>query len=163
MLISFFSSRFYHSHIDQQVNRVNELAARHQNYGSLFYNQDGFSGALSTMATLSNLPRMSEDDEALMWDIMDVTSLSTSAPTTEMTDLVPPSGADRLALDSHHPASPSISAQDGADITGDCPEMASSDPTSWPFANRAGHQPFGTGVPDIPDWMIFGDFMTEHL
>ena len=35
--------------------------------------------------------------------------------------------------------------------------------SNWHFGSRAGNNTFGSGVPDIPDWMIFGDFMMEHL
>ncbi|KAJ5184025.1 hypothetical protein N7492_001641 [Penicillium capsulatum] len=144
------------------VNRVNELAARRHNYGSLFYNQDGYSGALSSMPTPSNLPRMSEEDEALMWDIMDLTSLSSAAPTAELTDLVPLHGAGEIALEHHNTMAAVVDAPEGSGMATDSPDVASSDPTSWPFANRE-DAPFGTGVPDIPDWVIFGDFMSEHL
>lgn len=106
---------------------------------------------------------MSEEDEALMWDIMDLTSLSSSMSTAEMVDLVPQGGADELPLESHPPVSLNIDAQEGSSIAPTSPEVASSDPTSWPFGNRADNHPFGTGVPDIPDWVIFGDFMSEHL
>lgn len=106
---------------------------------------------------------MSEEDEALMWDIMDFTSLSSSISTAEKTDIVPQRGADELAFESHPPMSPNMDTREGSRFAAESPEVASNDPTPWPFDNRADQQPFGTGVPDIPDWVIFGDFMSEHL
>lgn len=164
-----------------QVNRINELATRHQNYGSLFYNQDGFSGALSSMPTPANLPRMSIEDEELMWDILDLTSSSSLIESRDIHDLAPQPGGDVTTNYSHSFKSPITStlqsrghdhepgssnfASQAESILG---EEASSliehgSAGEWPFANRASNHAFGSGVPDIPDWMIFGDFMTEHL
>jgi hypothetical protein len=35
--------------------------------------------------------------------------------------------------------------------------------SDWQFPDRGGSNVPGSLVPDIPDWMIFGDFMSEHL
>ncbi|CAI7570508.1 unnamed protein product [Penicillium pancosmium] len=159
-----------------QVNRLNELAARHQDYGSLFYNQEGFSGALSSMATPSNLPRMSSQDESLMWDILDLTSLGFNQ-TSEISGmkLLP----DNEVSTYDNEMSRSSSDEDledqeveplnvpthktsgiGEDLSEPTDEMPGPE---WPFSNQTGNNSIGPGVPDIPDWMIFGDLMTEHL
>ncbi|KAJ6104804.1 hypothetical protein N7523_011124 [Penicillium sp. IBT 18751x] len=159
-------------------DKVYELAARHQNYGSLFYNQDGFSGALSTMPTPSNLPRMSSEDEALMWDILDFISSSSfnkqanterSANHHEETMI---NGPDALGQgsDDEDPATgqgqgsvtPSFLAQDQELIGRASASRPVKEPSSdWLYSQQGGHDAVAA-VPAIPDWMIFGDF-TEHL
>jgi hypothetical protein len=158
-----------------QVDRVNNLAARHQNYGSLFYNQDGFSGALSSMPTPSNLPRMSSEDEALMWDILDLTSSSgfhqpfnDAAMATYGKKSVPgepESTEEEFDVDMNQesndqgPETPNL-AQDPISAGGTSHQAV--EPLSdWLFSQRVGNNTLAA-VPDIPDWMIFGDF-TEHL
>lgn len=159
-----------------QVNRVNQLAARHQNYGSLFYNQDGFSGALSSMPTPSNLPRMSSEDEALMWDILDLTSSSgfhrpsnDAAMATYCKGPVPGGpesteeeldGEMNQESNDQGPETPNFLAQDTV-LTGGTSQQADEPSSDWPFSQRVGNNTLAA-VPDIPDWMIFGDF-TEHL
>lgn len=157
-----------------KVDRVNELATRHQNYGSLFYNQDGFTGALSRMPTPSNLPRMSTDDEALMWDILDLTSSSNFSDSLNHSDLVPrlddtakgtrvsgeDSRVDRQHGEKHGSEIPIFPAQETS-ILGGTSQAVDEESSQWPFGNRVGNMPLAA-VPDIPDWMIFGDF-TEHL
>lgn len=155
---------------------MNELATRHQNYGSLFYNQEGFTGNLGTMPTPSNLPRMSPEDEALMWDIMDLTSASFS-DLSGFDDLVPsqkesttkairsagePSGTDANAQGHTNASGTASFPSQETSIFAGAPQQGEEDPSSqWPFSQRVGQTPL-VGVPDIPDWMIFGDF-TEHL
>ncbi|KAJ5966572.1 hypothetical protein N7481_013286 [Penicillium waksmanii] len=157
------------------VNRLNELAARHQDYGSLFYNQEGFSGALSSMATPSNLPRMSSQDESLMWDILDLTSLGFNK-TLEISAMKP--RPDNEVSTDENEMSRSSSDEDleedveplnvpthktsrlGEEMSEPADEMPGPE---WPFSNQTGNNSIGSGVPDIPDWMIFGDLMTEHL
>ncbi|KAJ5919418.1 Transcription factor [Penicillium verhagenii] len=135
------------------VRRVNELASRHQNYGSLFYNQDGFSGELSSMATPSNLPRMSAQDEALMWDILDLTSCGSGPQSITKPPATTSIAAEIPNLDTPAPGEAVLGEVEPAIIDGATGE--------WPFEHRG--LGLGTGVPDIPDWMIFGDFMSEHL
>ncbi|KAJ5683559.1 hypothetical protein N7462_006724 [Penicillium macrosclerotiorum] len=167
------------------VHRVNELASRHQNYGSLFYNQDGFSGALSKMPTPSNMPRMSTQDEALMWDILDFASSSSPLEASEVPDAVPTRKKRRVSertasKDStppnneghtfkHHEVliesrkangPPSPHANIGQRET---PLLNDESITEWDFSGRDVNNVPGSVVPDIPDWMIFGDFMSEHL
>lgn len=131
---------------------MNELASRRQNYGSLFYNQDGFSGELSSMATPSNLPRMSAQDEALMWNILDLTSFDSEESITR------PSSTAGLRAESHTLEAVNLGETVPVGIRSDLIEVAT---PKWPFEERG--TGFGSGVPDIPDWMIFGDFMSEHL
>lgn len=135
-----------------QVDRLNELTSRRQNYGSLFYNQDGFSGELSSMATPSNLPRMSAQDEALMWNILDLTSFDSEESITR------PSSTAGLRAESHTLEAANLGETVPVGIRSDLIEAATPE---WPFAQRG--TGFGSGVPDIPDWMIFGDLMSEHL
>ncbi|KAJ5090964.1 hypothetical protein N7532_009648 [Penicillium argentinense] len=160
------------------VSRINELASRHQNYGSLFYNQDGFSGALSSMATPSNIPRMSSEDEELMWDILDFTSFRSSQP-ADITQMAPFSEKE-TAANTNEMSSTSdeeldedvddessgigMTSQRGSTLGDGVSHLGGETPGSaWPFNSRTGGNTFGSGVPDIPDWMIFGDLMTEHL
>ncbi|KAJ5151320.1 uncharacterized protein N7482_010572 [Penicillium canariense] len=162
------------------VFRINELAARRNHHGSLFYNQDGFSGALSSMPTPSNLPRMSVDDEALMWDILDFASSSsplaaTEAPSPALTRKkrkTPkhPTGRSTRQGDLHAPVdleSPGSAAapSHSGPVLGELgSQLGNDEPISeWDFPDRAGSHAPGLGVPDIPDWMVFGDFLSEHL
>ncbi|KAJ5682132.1 Transcription factor [Penicillium maclennaniae] len=163
---------------EYRVDKVYELAARHQNYGSLFYNQDGFSGALSTMPTPSNLPRMSSSDEALMWDILDLTSSSSfnkpantgrltthnaktmtngpDAPEQGSDDEDPTTGQEQVSV------TPGFLAQDQELMGQASASRPLKEPSSdWLSSKQGGHNAVAA-VPDIPDWMIFGDF-TEHL
>lgn len=129
------------------------------------------------MPTPSNLPRMSPEDEALMWDIMDLTSSSFS-DLSGFDDLVPrpeeparkeirssgePSGADPQGQGNAHALAVStFSGQETSIFAGGAAQQVDADtPSQWPFSSRVGQTPL-VGVPDIPDWMIFGDF-TEHL
>ncbi|KAJ5129051.1 uncharacterized protein N7443_006168 [Penicillium atrosanguineum] len=158
------------------VNRVNELAARHQNYGSLFYNQDGFSGALSTMPTPSNLPRMSSEDESLMWDILDLTSSSFTQPAS--TARLAPGNEEPITNEPDSPGqdsddeiptkvqgqgsdTPNFLVQSHHTLIGEASHPVEEPSSDWPFSQRVSNNTLAA-VPDIPDWMIFGDF-TEHL
>lgn len=141
---------------------MNELAARHQNYGSLFYNQDGFSGALSSMPTPSNLPRMSTEDEDLMWDILDLTSSSSFPEMPDIADSVSQNEEETVPDRHNSPGTPTL--PQGRSIIGDgAPQSVDGEPTTeWPLSSRMSTNPLAAVVPDIPDWMIFGDF-TEYL
>ncbi|KAJ5256731.1 hypothetical protein N7478_012835 [Penicillium angulare] len=160
------------------LDRLNELASRHQNYGSLFYNQEGFSGQLSNMATSSNLPRMSTEDEDLMWDIVDLTSLSSSSNAPGLGGLGTKSRDDMHGYAQRGTNRPSssdigsglhIGATTAYDLTsinpieGEPRSAIAGETSEWPFGNRAHHADIGPGVlvPDIPDWMIFGDLINE--
>lgn len=133
------------------------------------------------MPTPSNLPRMSPEDEELMWDILDLTSSSNSLGTRDISDL--DLGPENEALNSHQPLQRSTAKlavqAEANERDQDVPKFPSRTESpsrecitsllnhetsrDWPFVNRADHDTFASGVPDIPDWMIFGDFMAEHL
>ncbi|KAF4226078.1 hypothetical protein CNMCM8980_008163 [Aspergillus fumigatiaffinis] len=53
------------------ADRLRKIAERRKDYGSLYHNQEEFSGILPCMPASSDLPRMSAEDERLMWDILD--------------------------------------------------------------------------------------------
>ncbi|KAJ6099042.1 hypothetical protein N7467_000577 [Penicillium canescens] len=172
----------YWENMSVLVHKVNELAARHQNYGSLYYNQEGFSGALSKMPTPSNMPRMSADDEALMWEILDFGASSGGAAEAQFGDLAIPRGrsieleAGRRVENNTSPAG--ISQRNGNDqsdlMASNLPGQGISLPDQlsgsinegplpeWPFSG-SGNDVVGVGIPDIPEWMILGDYMAEHL
>ncbi|KGO74492.1 Transcription factor, fungi [Penicillium italicum] len=161
-----------------KVNKVNELAARHQNYGSLYYNQEGFSGALSKMPTPSNMPRMSAEDEGLMWEILDFGCSSGGDKAMTFGNLALPqdiqanrghltktrtsSRTQRVVRQQKNdqggritPSVPNLDEMSESIIEGPSPE--------WPFQTRGGGNMIGAAMPDIPDWMILEDYMTEHL
>ncbi|KAJ5084918.1 hypothetical protein NUU61_009497 [Penicillium alfredii] len=147
------------------VNKLNELASRHQNYGSLYYNQDGYSGALSSMPTSSNIPRMSAEDEALTWDILDMGS-----STSQLGDLIPNhdqeigTGSPRFSDHSLAPISQGPIPHDISPLHGSVQEPISHDSISvWPFSNGNGCDALGAAMPDIPDWLMLEDYMAEHL
>ncbi|OQE05207.1 hypothetical protein PENVUL_c026G04482 [Penicillium vulpinum] len=154
------------------VNKVNELAARHQNYGSLYYNQEGFSGALSKMPTPSNMPRMSAADESLMWEILDF-GCSSGAETMNFGDLAIPKES-KIQANRMPSRTQGVVQQNSDDQRGRMnPELPNLDQIStpinegpfpeWPFQTRNGGDLIGAAMPDIPDWMILGDYMAEHL
>ncbi|KAJ5295474.1 hypothetical protein N7508_010295 [Penicillium antarcticum] len=164
------------------VRKVNKLAARHHNYGSLYYNQEGFSGALSKMPTPSNMPRMATSDEALMWEILDVGASSGGAPEAQFGDLAilqghnndfetgrrvesnsgPAGASQRSGNDQLDSVASNLPGQDiplTDQISGSINEGPLPD---WPFPG-SGNDFMGAGIPDIPEWMILGDYMAEHL
>ena len=152
-----------------QVNRVNKLAARQKNYKSLYYSQDTFSGELTRMPTPSTIPRMSEADEALMWNILDFSSSFTPAEIVQLGDLVP-SPYQRMETVSPNFPDPSLVAtgqgagQGIESLSGRAPGPVGTDPISeWPFAERPGNSGFDAAIPDLPDWMMFGDYVAEQL
>lgn len=142
-----------------QLGRLNELASRHQNYGSLFYNQDGFSGELSNMATPSNLPRMSTEDETLMWNILDLTSFA--SPETEPLAETVTRGTSWYETVLESDSAMAAPSHTTPRHHGEPPMPVGATP-EWSLSPRANYA-LPIGVPDIPDWMIFGDFMNEHL
>lgn len=119
---------------------------------------------------------MSTHDEALMWDILDLTSygFSQAAELSGMRSIPD----NDIAMDGND-ISRSSSDEDRDDQEVEPPnssprkalltsegitEMTNETPgPDWPFSSRTGSNTVGPGVPDIPDWMIFGDLMTEHL
>ncbi|KAE8385917.1 hypothetical protein BDV23DRAFT_187821 [Aspergillus alliaceus] len=168
------------------VNRVNKLAARQKSYKSLYYSQDVFSGELSRMPTPSNIPRMSEADEALMWNILDFSSSSTPTEAIQLGDLVPspyqrmetisPNFPDQSLISAGLDAVPRRNSEQG-DLTAQQPPSqglltlngrdagsVGIDPISqWPFSDRTDNGGFDAAIPGLPDWMIFGDYVAEQL
>jgi hypothetical protein len=172
-----------HSAYVSQGKKVNELAARHQNYGSLYYNQEGFSGALSKMPTPASMPRMSAEDETLMWEILDFGSSSECNETARLGNLALPRmetmtdighrdsnglsttqrASQQLENNSRkRPASQSFPNRGSSIFDPISDSIAESPFPSWPFNTRGGDV-VAPAIPDIPDWMILGDYMAEHL
>ncbi|KAJ5247663.1 Transcription factor [Penicillium chermesinum] len=148
------------------VTRINELASRRQNHGSLFYNQEGFSGALSSMPTPSNLPRMSPEDESLMWDILDITSspVNRKPGVSDITVQGSPEASRTNRTFTRASSKHANREPTGNPILDSQTSQTINETSEWSFGNQGHHShTFATSVPDIPDWMIFGDFMSEHL
>lgn len=131
------------------------------------------------MATPANLPKMSAEDEALMWDILDISSSSGLA---RLGDLVP--SPNRQTVPHLTEQAPSPVAQDILDRPnreqGDAmrsqlsaPEMSlldgrvlalmAEDPAGWSFPGRGNGDEFGNTVPDLPDWMMLSGDMPQQL
>ncbi|KAE8348972.1 hypothetical protein BDV28DRAFT_142243 [Aspergillus coremiiformis] len=173
----------YWENMGALVNRVKQLAARQNNYKSLYFSHDRFSGELSRMPTPSNIPRMSEADEALMWSILDFGSSSTSAEMKQLGDLLPstyqrmrtisPSFPEQSLIPTDPDAGHRRPSQQG-NSTGqqlpsqELPTLEGRDPGSvgvnplpeWPLSDRGG---FDAAITDLPDWMMFGDYVAEQL
>lgn len=148
-----------------QVNRVNKLAARQKNYKSLYYSQDTFSGELTPMPTPSTIPRMSEADEALMWNILDFSSSFTPAEIGQLGDLVPSPYQRMETTSPNFPVATGQTTEQGLEsLSGRIPGPIGADPISeWPFSDRPGNGGFDAALPDLPDWMMFGDYVAEQL
>lgn len=154
------------------VDRVSELARRRRNFGSLYYNQDGYSGALPTMPTPSNLPKMSTEDEALMWDILEISSSSCSSGMAQLGDLVPSFNRQTIVPSPEQPPSPmapdvveqgketnesmqpDLSAPEMSLLDGRVLALMAEDPAGWSFPDRSNGDEFGNAIPDVPDWMM---------
>ncbi|KAE8140200.1 hypothetical protein BDV38DRAFT_280193 [Aspergillus pseudotamarii] len=150
------------------VNRVNKLAARQKNYKSLYYSQDTFSGELTRMPTPSTIPRMSEADEALMWNILDFSSSFTPAEIVQLGDLVPSPYQRMDTISPNFPGQSLLATGQGEpgmdSLSGRVLGPVGADPISeWPFSERPGHDGFDAAIPDLPDWMMFGDYVAEQL
>ncbi|KAJ5823803.1 hypothetical protein N7447_006143 [Penicillium robsamsonii] len=171
----------YWENVSVLVSKVNDLAARHQNYGSLYYNQEGFSGALSKMPTPSNMPRMSAEDEVLMWEILDFGCSSGGDEAIKLGDLTI-SQESEVQANKRYVAQGRTSSraqrrgqQNKGDqrgrVTPNLPggldqisgPMNEGPLPEWPFQTRGSDDVLGVAMPDIPDWMILGDYMAEHL
>ncbi|KAF9889819.1 hypothetical protein FE257_006909 [Aspergillus nanangensis] len=168
------------------VDRVRELASRRKSYGSLYYNQDGFSGALPRMPTSSNIPKMSAEDEELMWDILDFSSLSRPCEISRLGDLIPAQDRQMDETNVSHSRANSMTAttevvQDQLGgrrpslppqfstpgvlplTRADSIPIADDSISGWPFSNRTAGDALGPAIPDIPDWMLFTDYVPEQL
>lgn len=122
---------------------------------------------------------MSSEDEALMWDILDLASSSSPLEATEASAPAPtrkkrkttkqPAGksirqSDFRERDLENTPTPSVPSDANPVIDGLGGPMLNDESISdWQFPDRTGSNAPGSLVPDIPDWMIFGDFMSEHL
>lgn len=139
------------------------------------------------MPTPSNIPRMSGEDEALMWDILDLSSSSSSTGTTQLGNLVPsqeeeeetetgsphlpeqlptPTTTQEVGPGDHEKGSTDQEPQDISLLYGRISESIAVDQISmseWPFLNRNGADGLPAAIPDIPDWMMLDEYMTEHL
>ncbi|PLB53556.1 hypothetical protein P170DRAFT_435157 [Aspergillus steynii IBT 23096] len=181
VLINFMTKVSTHwANIRVLVDRVSELAHRRRNFGSLYYNQDGFSGALPRMPTPTNIPKMSAEDESLMWDILDISSSSGSGRLAQLSDLVPsphrqtgvrleqaPSRVSQEIFDrSNREQSESMQAELSAPemslLDGRVLALMAEDPAGWSFP-RSNNDEFGNAIPDLPDWMMSSGHMPEHL
>jgi hypothetical protein len=129
------------------------------------------------------MPRMSTEDETLMWEILDFGSSSEGNNPTKLGDLaIPhPTNVDATQSDNNRPTAingasekPDKAVKRGSTTqnpsTQDIPFLGSMpDPIvespfpGWPFNTRSGGDVTGPTIPDIPDWMILGDYMAEHL
>ncbi|KAB8211816.1 hypothetical protein BDV34DRAFT_208359 [Aspergillus parasiticus] len=147
------------------VNRVNKLAARQKNYKSLYYSQDTYSGELTRMPTPSTIPRMSEADEALMWNILDFSSSFTPAEIVQLGDLVPSPYQRMETISPNFPVATGQTTEQGLEsLSGRIPGPIGADPISeWPFSDRPGNGEFDPALADLPDWMMFGDYVAEQL
>jgi hypothetical protein len=114
---------------------------------------------------------MSREDEALMWDILDLTSSSSfhcAGLATRHEEVTPDehkSPDQELDLEmyreghDHGPDTSNFPTQGGSLRGASNPVDESA--SEWPFSNRVDNNTL-VAAPDIPDWMIFGHF-TEHL
>jgi hypothetical protein len=157
-----------------QADRLNKIAERRKDYGSLYDNQEEFSGILPCMPASSDLPRMSAEDERLMWDILDfgtscsfakasIFDASGSSPDQHMGGVSVP-----LPLDDSSPT--------GHDVVGevmvDLPRPRAQEPRpatdsleqylppEWPISNT---DELGLALPDAADWLLFGGSLPEQL
>jgi hypothetical protein len=156
------------------TDRLNKIAERRKDYGSLYDNQEEFSGILPCMPASSDLPRMSAEDERLMWDILDfgtscsfakasIFDASGSSPDQHMGGVSVP-----LPLDDSSPT--------GHDVVGevmvDLPRPRAQEPRpatdsleqylppEWPISNT---DELGLALPDAADWLLFGGSLPEQL
>jgi hypothetical protein len=126
------------------------------------------------------MPRMSAEDEGLMWEILDFGCSSGGDVARSFGNLAIPQGSQIQANEgplaqSRMSSRPQrVSQQNKNDQKG---RMTSTLPNldgisesmhkgplpEWPFQTRGGGDMIGAAMPDIPDWMILGDYMAEHL
>lgn len=135
------------------------------------------------MPTPSNIPKMSMEDEALMWDILDISSSSCSGGLAQHNELVPspnrhaiarlpenfPSSAapgvveDRQNRDDNESTRPDLSVPEMSLLDGRVLALMAEDPAGWSFAGRSNSDEFGNAIPDLPEWMVSSGHMPEHL
>lgn len=98
-----------------------------------------------------------------MWDILDITSSDHLKSTRALEKSSSRShGQKRSSATFNDTTVGGANAQDTIFME-DEPSQLADEPSEWSFEPQADDNTFVPGVPDIPDWMIFGDFMTQHL
>lgn len=121
---------------------------------------------------------MSAEDEGLMWEILDF-GCSSGDEAMNFGNLAMPQES-KIQANEGHPTQSRTSlrmqlvGQQNKDeqrglMTPNLPNLDQiSDSINegplpeWPFQTRGGGDVIGA-MPDIPDWMILGDYMAEHL
>ena len=111
---------------------------------------------------------MSEADEALMWNILDFSSSFTPAEIVQLGDLVPSPYQRMETISPNFPDQSLLAAGQGEQgidsLSGRVLGPVGADPISeWPFSERPGNDGFDAAIPDLPDWMMFGDYVAEQL
>jgi hypothetical protein len=156
------------------ADRLKRIAERRKDYGSLYHNQEEFSGILPCTPASSDLPRMSAEDERLMWDILDF-GTSCSFAKASIFDA-------SSSLPDHHmggvsvPWPPEDSSLTGHDVVGevmvDLPRPRTQEPrpstdslehylpSEWPISNT---DELGLAMPDAAEWLLFGGYLPEQL
>ncbi|RHZ67197.1 fungal specific transcription factor domain-containing protein [Aspergillus thermomutatus] len=156
------------------ADRLNKIAERRKNYGSLYGNQEEFSGILPCMPASTDLPRMSAEDEALMWDILDFSSscsfaktslfeASRSSPNQHMggVSVLPP--LDDSFTSGHVVVGEAMDDQQtprSQESGGPADSLDHILPPEWPISNT---EELGLTMPDAADWMLFGGYLPEQL
>lgn len=113
-----------------------------------------------------------------MWDILDFASSSSPLEATESPSPTPARKKRKTAEQSTGRSTRQRTLRQQGDLEDTLPGARPANSTieelvepmvndesisDWQFADRGGSNVAGSLVPDIPDWMIFGDFMSEHL
>ncbi|GFF88646.1 uncharacterized transcriptional regulatory protein C530.11c [Aspergillus udagawae] len=156
------------------ADRLNKIAERRKDYGSLYDNQEEFSGILPCMPASSDLPRMSAEDERLMWDILDF-GTSCSFAKASIFD-ASGSSSDQHMGGVSVPLPLDDSSPTGHDVVGevmvDLPRPRAEEPRpatdsldqylppEWPISNT---DELGLALPDAADWLLFGGSLPEQL
>lgn len=113
---------------------------------------------------------MSAEDESLMWEILDF-GCSAGGAAMKFGDLAIPRES-KIQANEEHPT-PRVGQQSkqaqGRGMTPNLPNLHQIPGSinegslpEWPFQTR-GDGDMLAAMPDIPDWMILGDYMAEHL
>ncbi|KAH2681841.1 hypothetical protein KXW53_003884, partial [Aspergillus fumigatus] len=154
--------------------KVKKIAERRKGYGSLYHNQEEFSGILPCMPASSELLCMSAEDERLMWDILDfgtscsfatVSKLDASSFSRDhqMGGVSVPWPLDDPSPTGHNPV---------GEVMADLPRPQTQDPrpatdslehclpSEWPISNT---DELGLSMPDAAEWLLFGGHLPEQL
>lgn len=116
------------------------------------------------------------EDEDLMWDILDFSSSCTTGMTMHLGDLcsndeqtgMDSAGFPNTAVEHEAPQNrseyqrPSRVPGISSFLDGRASDPVGDDPMAeWPLPDTNGND--GLWIPDIPDWMILGSDMGQHL